>query len=51
MIANRMYIAHHGQYALILALLCAFLVFQLGIFEGLLIAMAIHGIVNYIVLN
>ncbi len=51
MIAGLVHVAHHGQYALILALLCAFLVFQLGIFEGLLIAMAIHGIVNYIVLN
>lgn len=51
MIAGLVHVAYHGQYALILALLCALLVFQLGIFEGLLIALAIHGTVNYIVLN
>ncbi len=51
MIAGLIFVAYHGQYALILALLCALLVFQLGIFEGLLIALAVHGIVNYIVLN
>jgi len=51
MIAGLLFVAYHGQYALMLALLCALLVFQLGIFEGLLIALVIHGVVNYIVLN
>jgi hypothetical protein len=34
---------------MILAILCGVLVFKVGIFEGLLIAMAIHGIVHYMV--
>lgn len=51
MIAGLLFVAYHGQYALMLAILCALLVFQLGIFEGLLIALGIHGVVNYIVLN
>jgi MFS superfamily sulfate permease-like transporter len=49
MIAGLIHVTHHGTYALILAILCGALVFKLGIFEGLLIAMAIHAIVHWLV--
>ncbi len=51
MIAGLGHVIHHGPYALMLAILCGALVFQVGIFEGLLIAMAIHGLVHYLVYN
>jgi MFS superfamily sulfate permease-like transporter len=44
-------VAHHGQYAMLLAIFCGLLVYQIGIFEGLLIAMALHGLVNYLVFH
>jgi MFS superfamily sulfate permease-like transporter len=47
MIAGLTHVTHHGPYALILALLTGALVFKLGIFEGLLIAMGVHGLVHY----
>jgi MFS superfamily sulfate permease-like transporter len=47
MIAGLTHVTHHGPYALILALLTGGLVFKLGIFEGLLIAMGVHGMVHY----
>lgn len=50
MMLGLLHVAHQGQYALILATLCALLVYRLGIFEGLLLALAIHGFVNYLVL-
>lgn len=49
MIAGLIHVTHHGTYALILSILCGALVFKLGIFEGLLIAMAIHAVVHYLV--
>ena len=49
MILGLVHVSHHGPYALILATLCGGLVFWVGIFEGLLIAMAVHGIVHYMV--
>lgn len=49
MIAGLVHVTHYGPYALMLALLCGGLVYKVGIFEGLLIAMAIHGIVHYLV--
>jgi MFS superfamily sulfate permease-like transporter len=51
MIMGLLHVCHQGQYALMLATLCALLVYQLGIFEGLLIALVMHGFVNYVVLN
>jgi MFS superfamily sulfate permease-like transporter len=47
MIEGLIHVTHHGPYAMILAILCGVLVFQVGIFEGLLIALAVHGIVHY----
>ena len=49
MIAGLVHVVHYGPYALMLALLCGGLVYKVGIFEGLLIAMAIHAIVHYMV--
>lgn len=51
MIMGLWHVAHYGQYAMILATLCGLLVYKIGIFEGLLIAMAVHGFINYVVLN
>ena len=50
MIMGLWHVANYGQYATILATLCGLLVYKVGIFEGLLIAMAVHGLINYIVL-
>jgi len=47
MIEGLVHVTHHGPYAMILAILCGVLVFKVGIFEGLLIALAVHGIVHY----
>jgi len=49
MMMGLLHVAHNGQYALMLATLCALLVYKLGIFEGLLIALALHGLINFIV--
>lgn len=49
MIAGLVHVTHHGSYALTLALLTAGLVYKVGIFEGLLIAMALHGIIHFMV--
>lgn len=49
MIAGLMHVTHHGPYALVLAFLTGALVYKVGIFEGLLVAMAIHGAVHYLV--
>jgi MFS superfamily sulfate permease-like transporter len=49
MIEGLVHVTHHGPYAMILAILCGLLVFKVGIFEGLLAAMAVHGIVHYMV--
>ncbi len=51
MIAGLGHVIHHGPYALMLAILCGALVYKVGIFEGLLIAMAAHAIVHYLVYN
>lgn len=49
MIAGLMHVTHHGPYAMVLAILTGILVCKIGIFEGLLVAMAIHGTVHYLV--
>lgn len=51
MMLGLVHVAYQGQYALILAILCALLVFRLGIFEGLLLALLLHGSVNFIVFS
>lgn len=49
MIAGLVHVTHYGSYALILAVITAGLVFKVGIFEGLLAAMVIHGFIHYMV--
>jgi MFS superfamily sulfate permease-like transporter len=49
MIAGLVHVTHYGPYALMLALLTGGLVYKVGIFEGLLIAMAVHGIIHFLV--
>ncbi|PSJ16715.1 SulP family inorganic anion transporter [Nitrosomonas supralitoralis] len=49
MIAGLVHVTHYGSYALTLAVITAGLVFKVGIFEGLLAAMAIHGLIHYMV--
>ncbi len=49
MIAGLAHVTMYGRYALILALLCGGLVYKVGIFEGLLIAMAVHGLIHFMV--
>jgi MFS superfamily sulfate permease-like transporter len=51
MIMGLWHVAHHGQYALILATVTALLVFKIGIFEGMIVALAVHGLVNYLVFH
>ncbi|MBA2658558.1 MAG: SulP family inorganic anion transporter [Nitrosospira sp.] len=51
MIMGLWHVAHHGQYALILATVTGLLVFKIGIFEGMLVALAVHGLVNYLVFH
>ncbi len=49
MIAGLYHVAHEGKYAFGLAVFCGVLVFRLGIFEGLLICLALHSFITYIV--
>lgn len=49
MILGLVHVSLHGPYALMLGILCGALVFKVGIFEGLLVAMAVHGIIHYMV--
>jgi MFS superfamily sulfate permease-like transporter len=49
MIAGLVHVASHGKYALILALFCGILVFEIGIFEGLLIVLIIHGLISFVI--
>ncbi|CAM1363664.1 SulP family inorganic anion transporter [Tenacibaculum soleae] len=48
MIANISHVRAEGRYALILAGVCGLLVFKMGIFEGLLIVLAAHAIIQFI---
>ena len=49
MVAGLIHVTHYGTYALMLAVITAGLVFKVGIFEGLLAAMLIHGVIHYLV--
>ena len=49
MIAGLYHVAHHGKYGFGMATFCGILVFRLGIFEGLLIALAVHSFITYVV--
>ena len=49
MIAGLYHVASEGQYAFMLSLFCGIFVWKLGIFEGLLISLAIHGLISYVI--
>ncbi|MBZ0117355.1 MAG: DUF4440 domain-containing protein [Sandaracinaceae bacterium] len=49
MVVGLYHAAQHGKYAFGLALFCGILVYLLGIFEGLLISLAIHSFITYVV--
>jgi MFS superfamily sulfate permease-like transporter len=51
MILGLLHVAHQGQYPLLLAVICALLVYRLGIFEGLLLALALHSMIHLTVLH
>jgi len=48
MIANISHVRPEGNYALTMAVICAFLVFEMGIFEGLLLLLAAHAALQYL---
>lgn len=49
MIAGLYHVAQAGPYAFGLAMFCGFLVFQHGIFEGLLAALALHSFITLVI--
>jgi len=49
MIAGLYHVALHGKYAFGISMFCGILVFQLGIFEGLIITLALHSFIAYII--
>jgi MFS superfamily sulfate permease-like transporter len=51
MLLGLLHIAEFGPYAVLLATLCAGLVFKVGIFEGLIGTLIIHGIITYIIFS
>ena len=48
MVANIAHVRAEGRYALIMAGICGLLVWKLGIFEGLLLVLAAHAIIQFI---
>ncbi len=48
MVANIAHVKTEGRYALIMAGICGLLVFELGIFEGLLLLLAVHAGIQYV---
>lgn len=48
MIANISHVRSEGRYALIMAGICGLLVFELGIFEGLLLLLVGHALIQFI---
>ena len=51
MMLGLLHVAHRGQYPLLLAVICALLVYRLGIFEGLLLALLLHSMIHLAVLH
>ena len=48
MVANLSHVKSEGRYALIMAGICGLLVFEFGIFEGLLVVLMGHAVIQYI---
>jgi MFS superfamily sulfate permease-like transporter len=51
MFLGLLHTAEFGPYAVLLATVCAGLVFKVGIFEGLIIVLVIHGIISYVIFS
>ncbi len=51
MIGGLSHVIDQGKYPFMLALFCGILVFQLGIFEGLLLALALHAVITFFFLR
>ena len=51
MFLGLLHIAAFGPYAVLLATVCAGLVFKVGIFEGLIITLVIHGVISYVIFS
>ncbi|MBN2866246.1 MAG: SulP family inorganic anion transporter [Thiotrichales bacterium] len=49
MVMGLLHVAHHGPYALLLATFCGLLVFKVGIFEGLVITLVLHAVINFVI--
>lgn len=49
MVAGMYHVAQEGRYAFGLAMFCGILVFQHGIFEGLLAALVVHSFITYVI--
>ena len=49
MISGVFHIAAQGQYAFMLSLFCCILVWKLGIFEGLLVALMLHAMIGFFI--
>ena len=51
MLLGLLHVATFGPYPLLLATVCAALVFKVGIFEGLIITLIIHGVISYAIFS
>ena len=51
MFLGLLHVATFGPYAVLLATVCAGLVFKVGIFEGLIIVLIVHGIISYVIFS
>ena len=51
MVLGLLHVATFGPYAVLLATVCGLLVFQVGIFEGLIITLVIHAIISYVIFS
>ncbi len=49
MVAGMYHVAQQGPYAFGLAMFCGYLVFDHGIFEGLLAALVVHSFITYVI--
>lgn len=51
MVLGLLHVAQFGPYALLLGSLCGALVFKIGIFEGLIVTLVFHAIINYVIFS
>ena len=51
MLLGLLHIAEFGPYAVLLASICALLVFEVGIFEGLIATLIIHALISFVIFS